>query len=61
MVQVERWRVAAGALALAEEELLAPDFLGSVAFAGSSLPVTRFSFGAGGKSNMFCICAMWLT
>jgi hypothetical protein len=29
----------------------------AVAFAGSSLPVT-VSFGAGGKSNMFCIWAM---
>ena len=32
----------------------------AVAFAGSSLPVT-VSFGAGGKSNIFCIWAMCVT
>ena len=60
VVEVERRRVAGGALALAEEELLAAQLalgrLGRVEPARDGS-----SFGAGGKSSMFCIWAMWVT
>ena len=51
--------VAFGALALAHEDALAGQLL-LVALFGSSRP-DRVEFGAGGKSMMFCICAIIAT
>ena len=52
--------MADGTFGLAEEELLAADFRLRTPFRGRA-GQTDSSFGAGGKSNIFCIWAMWET
>ena len=52
--------MALGAAALAHEDLLAGQLLLASPCAGSSRP-NGSSFGAGGKSMMFCICAIIAT
>ena len=57
VVEVERGRVAGGALRLAEEQLLAAQLLLASPSSGRAGRVI-VSFGAGGKSSMFCAWAM---
>ena len=55
VIEVERRGMTGGALPLAEEHLFAAPF----ALGGLRDPAPRgVSFGAGGKSNMFCIWAI---
>ena len=60
IVEIERRRVAVAHWPLPKKSFSPRSSL-SVALVGIEPAGDGSSFGAGGKSNMFCICAMWLT
>ena len=60
MIKKRRRLVAARALAFSEEKLLAAQLLFASLWWDPAVPWLS-SLGAGGKSNMFWICAIWLT